>query len=168
MTFEQAKEAFADYFGFTTTKPQETQQTTQETVPAWAQSLIDTNKALQERLSALENAATVQSEPQSRGEKTAPQETVANQSVITPAGTQNKTVQNEQTAQPEPQKPLDTVPAWAQSLIDMSSKLQGQFSTLQQQVTQGQAVIGKPLAGEGKPTQASDAECEALWRKMGI
>jgi hypothetical protein len=164
MTFEQAKEAFADYFGFTTTKPQETQQTTQETVPAWAQSLIDTNKALQERLSALENAATVQSEPQSRGEKTAPQETSASQSVTTPAGTQNQTEQK----QPEPQKPQDTVPAWAQSLIDMSSKLQGQFSTLQQQVTQGQAVIGKPLAGEGKPTQASDAECEALWRKMGI
>ena len=165
MTFEQAKEAFADYFGFTTTKPQETQQTTQETVPAWAQSLIDTNKALQERLSALENAATVQSEPQSRGEKTAPQETIANLSVTTPTGTQNQTAQN---VQPETQKPQDTVPAWAQSLIDMSSKLQGQFSTLQQQVTQGQAVIGKPLAGEGKPTQASDAECEALWRKMGI
>lgn len=165
MTFEQAKEAFADYFGFTTTKPQEAQQTTQETVPAWAQSLIDTNKALQERISALENAATVQSEPQSRGEKNAPQETGANQSVTTPAGAQNQTAQN---AQSELPKPLDTVPAWAQSLIDMSSKLQGQFSTLQQQVTQGQAVIGKPLAGEGKPTQASDAECDALWRKMGI
>lgn len=163
MTFEQAKEAFADYFGFTTTKPQETQQTTQEAVPAWAQNLIDTNRVLQERLSALENAATVQSEPQSRGEKNAPQETIA--SITTPAGAQNQTAQN---AQSEVQKPQDTVPAWAQSLIDMNSKLQGQFSTLQQQVTQGQAVIGKPLAGEGKPTQASDAECEALWRKMGI
>lgn len=170
MTFEQLKAACADYFGFESkpTQPQETTQTkqpdTQETAPAWAQSLFAANQLLQERLSKLEATQTATpSEPQ---ETKQPKETteaeVTNQKEQTAQNVQPQQVQT------EPQKPADAVPTWAQSFIDNMSKLQAQFGTLQQQVTQGQAVIGKPMANTGTPTKASDADAEEVFRLMGI